>query len=299
MIRLGLCCKFLDEPIRFRTTTATALLRLSRADALEKLSALCLENAAALREAVEYCAGHGIGAFRVNSQVLPVKTHPDAGYDVRELPGAAAITAAFRRCGRTARRRGVRLLFHPDQYILLSSSDGEVTRRSMADLEYQAEVAGWIGADVINIHGGGAYGDKPAALARVAANIDRLSPDVRARLTFENDERTYSPRELLPLCRDTGVPLLYDVHHHRCLADGMAVEEATELALGTWNREPVFHVSSPREGWRGPRPSRHHDFVNPRDFPRCWLGLDVTVEVEAKAKEKAVLRLKRWLDRQA
>lgn len=36
---------------------------------------------------------------------------------------------------------------------------------------------------------------------------------------------------------------------------------------------------------------RHHDFIQPEDFPTAWRGLQLTVEVEAKAKELAVLRL--------
>jgi UV DNA damage endonuclease len=70
---------------------------------------------------------------------------------------------------------------------------------------------------------------------------------------------------------------------------------ATARAVATWNREPVFHISSPLEGWRGPRPERHHDYINPRDFPGLWKGLELTVEVEAKAKELAVMRLLNWL----
>ena len=71
----------------------------------------------------------------------------------------------------------------------------------------------------------------------------------------------------MPLCRAEGLPLVYDVHHHRCHPDGLTVDEATELALGTWDREPLFHLSSPLYGWPGPRPERHHDFIDPADFP--------------------------------
>ena len=88
MIRLGLCCIFRDEPIKFGNTTATAIGKMKRADALVKLSGLCMANAEALLASLHFCAENGIGCFRVNSQILPLKTHP---------------TAATRR--RSARRR--------------------------------------------------------------------------------------------------------------------------------------------------------------------------------------------------
>jgi len=297
MIRLGLCCKFYKEPVAFKAATATALARLPREAQLEKLAALALHNAAALRKALGYCVAHGIGSFRVNSQILPVKTHPAVGYAVEYLPEAAAIVAAFRGCGRFARRHGLRLTFHPDQFILLSAPDPEITRKSVADLVYQAEVAEWVEADVINIHAGGAYSDKPAALARLAATLERLPKNVRARLTLENDDRLYTPADLLPFCRAHGVPFVYDVHHHRCLPDGLTESEVTRQAVAAWNREPLFHVSSPRDGYGAINPRPHHDYIKPSDFPAAWRGLDVTVEVEAKAKEVAVARLRRTLAR--
>ena len=69
MIRLGLCCMFRDQPIKFVTTTATSIGKMKRTDALEKLSRLCLENADALLAALVFCADNGIGCFRVNSQI--------------------------------------------------------------------------------------------------------------------------------------------------------------------------------------------------------------------------------------
>lgn len=295
MIRLGLCCTFQEEPIRFRKTTARAMARMERTAALDRLSELCLANAMALRQALEYCVAHGIGDFRVNSQILPLRTHPQAGYRVTDLPHARRIAAAFRQCGRFARDYGLRLTFHPDQFVLLSSPRLEITESSIADLVYQAEVAEWLQADVINIHAGGGYGDKSAALVRLSKSLKRLPERVRRRLTLENDDRVYAPRDLLPFCRAEGVPLVYDVHHHRCLPDGYTIAQATELALATWNREPLFHVSSPRHGWRKPDCNRHHDYIHPRDFPDEWLRLDCTVEVEAKAKELAVKRLAGYL----
>jgi UV DNA damage endonuclease len=290
-LRLGLCCQFLEEPIKFRTTTVTAMKRLGRLAQLDKASALCLANAEALRLSLEFCAGVGIRAFRINSQILPVKTHVEVGYDVGELPSAKDIESRFRECGALAKEKDIRLSFHPDQFVVLNSPNPKTLEHSIAELEYQAEVASWVGADTLNIHGGGAYGDKSSALLALIKSIGRLPVAVRSRLTLENDDKVYTPFDLLPVCKDTGVPLVYDVHHHRCLPDGLGVAEATELAMKTWDREPLFHISSPLAGWDGPKPHRHHDYIDPADFPKEWLRWPLTVDVEAKAKELAVIRL--------
>ena len=267
------------------------MLFRSRAERRARLSALCLANADALMAALRFCAEHGIGAFRINSQILPVKTHPEAGYHVADLPDHDAIVAAFRACGEFAKASQVRVSFHPDQFVVLNSPSPRTLAHSIEELEYQAEVAEWVGADTINVHGGGAYGDKPTALAALRRSIETLPARVRTRLTLENDDKVYTPADLLPVCADTGVPLVYDVHHHRCLPDGLSVAEATERARGTWRVEPLFHISSPLGGWDGPKPERHHDYIDAADFPQEWLGWPLTVEVEAKAKELAVVQL--------
>lgn len=295
MIRLGLCCIFRDQPIKFSATTATSLARMKRADALVKLAHLCLSNADALLTALRFCADHGIGCFRINSQILPLKTHPRQGYDMADLPDGDVIVRRFKECGSFAKKHDLRTCFHPDQFVVLNSRRADVVESSLQELEYQAEVAEWVGADVVNIHGGGAFGDKSKALDDFARNVDRLSARARKRLTVENDDKVYTPADLLPVCRSTGIPLVYDVHHHRCNWDDLSIEEATERAIDTWEREPLFHISSPIDGWRGSKPERHHDYINVKDFPKCWLKLNLTVEVEAKAKELAVLNLAKEL----
>jgi UV DNA damage endonuclease len=298
-MRIGLCCIFREAPIKFRTTTATAIKKLPRNEGRNKLADLCAANAAALMEALQFCSAKGIGCFRVNSQILPLKTHPDVGYKVQELPGGRQIIKQFQACGKFAKKAGLRITFHPDQFVVLNSPKPDVVIQSLQEIEYQAEIAQWIGADVIIIHAGGAYGDKAVALERFAKNLARLSRTARKLLTVENDDKTYTPADLLPICKAEGVPLVYDVHHHRCNPDGMSVEQATKKAMATWNREPMFHISSPIQGWDGSHPERHHDFIDVKDFPESWQGLDVTVEVEAKAKELAVKKLAKALARRA
>ncbi|MDY0220550.1 MAG: UV DNA damage repair endonuclease UvsE [Desulfobacterium sp.] len=291
MIRFGLCCLFKEQPIKFRQTTAKYLSKFSNQEQRERLAELCLVNGRSLLKALEFCHLNQIGGFRINSQILPLKTHPDVGYDIEDLPGSENIIQAFKACGEYSLKNDIRTTFHPDQFIVLSSPDPGVVERSIADLTYQTQVAQWVNSDVINIHAGGVYGDKPAAIKRLVKTLGTLPDQVLKRLTLENDDRSYTPRDLLTVCRDMNIPLVYDVHHHRCLLDDLSVEKATELSLGTWNREPLFHISSPKDGWNGSNIKKHHDFIDINDFPPTWLSLDITVEVEAKAKEIAIQRL--------
>lgn len=290
-MRLGLCCIFQKAPIKFRQTTAAYLKRQEPAQAIGRLAEIAAANARALMAALVYCRDNRIGAFRINSQILPLKTHPDVGYAITDLPGHAGIISDFKACGRFSREYDIRTSFHPDQFIVLSSPHEGVVRRSIADLVYQTEVAEWVNADVINVHAGGVYGDKAAALGRLARVLKGLPKAVRTRLTLENDDRSYTPMDLLPFCRHNGVPLVYDVHHHRCLPDGLSEAQVTARALATWNREPLFHASSPLNGWQAGNPRPHHDHLDLADLPTQWLDLDITVDIEAKAKEMAIARL--------
>lgn len=296
-MRLGLCCQFAKQPIKFGIATAVVCRKLPRPAQLAKLSLLCLNNARALEQAIQWCASHQVGAFRILSQLWPLKTHPECGYELADLPDAPAIANQLSNCRALAAQQNIRLSFHPDQFVVLNSPREEVVASSLAELEYQAEVAELVGADVVNIHGGGAYGDKASALERFRSNLPRLSKRARERLTLENDDKVYTPADLLPLCEAEGIPLCYDVHHHRCLPDGRTVEETTTLARRTWHgREPLFHLSSPLAGWSEPRPQLHHDYIDPADVPAEWLEFPLTVDVEAKAKELAVLQLQASLN---
>ena len=297
MIRFGLCCIFREQPIKFRRTTATYLSKFNRKEQLARLSALCLANAESLMTSLAFCHENGIGGFRINSQILPLKTHPEIGYNIEDLPDAARIVDHFKACGRFSGKHTIRTTFHPDQFITLSSPRPEVIERSIADLRYQAQVAEWVNADVINIHAGGVHGDKPATLMRLQQTIDRLPASVRQRITLENDDKSYTPEELLPFCAQLGIPMVYDVHHHRCCKDNLSIEEASRLAMETWDREPLFHISSPAHGWQAPNSRSHHDYINVDDFPQIWKSMDVTIEVEAKAKELAVIQLMKALSR--
>jgi UV DNA damage endonuclease len=292
-IRWGLCCQFLDSPIRFRTATHRYVATLEPAVRRAYLSGIARDNAAALSAAVARCTELGIGAFRINSQILPLATHPESGYRLEDLDDDGSIAAAFLAAGALARASDVRLSLHPDQFVVLNSEQERVVASSVTEMDAQARVAELVGADVLTLHGGGAAGGIPAALERLERGIERLPAPARERLALENDDRSFTPAMLLPLCERLAVPLVYDVHHHRCNPDGLDVDGVSMRAAATWRtREPYFHVSSPRAGLVGGDLRPHADYVSPADVPEVWRSMRLTVDVEAKAKERAVLALR-------
>ncbi len=294
IMRFGLCCLFKDEKISFRTTTARVLAGMARRAQLDKLSGICRGNAESLVQAVKAVHRLGFGAFRIMSPLFPRMTHPQVGYTLGDLPDGDEVARLLGETRSFARRHGLRLSFHPDQFVVLSSPRPEVVTNSIRELAYQGWLAEAVGAEVINLHAGGVYGDKGLALQRFRRVFADLPESVRSRLTLENDDVSYTVADLLPVCDKLEIPLVYDVHHHRCNPDRLTVEEATCLAGATWQRlgrEQYCHLSSPKAGWAGGDPRPHADYIDPADVPGCWMNRPMTVDVEAKAKELAVVRL--------
>jgi UV DNA damage endonuclease len=296
-LRWGLCCQFLDSPIKFRAATHGYVSTLGPKTQRAYLRDVAEHNALALADAVERCHELGIGAFRMTSQILPLATHPLSGYTLEQLDPSGGVAGAFSWAGALAQAYDIRLSLHPDQFVVLNSEREPVVRAAVRELELHGEVAEMVGADVIVVHGGGGIGGVTTALDRLERGMALLQPRTRERLALENDDRCFTPSSLLPLCERSGVPLVYDVHHHRCLGDGLSIAEATELAFATWHgREPYAHLSSPRGGWTGPNHRAHADYIDPADFPDVWRSRTMTIDVEAKAKERAVLAVKETLE---
>jgi UV DNA damage endonuclease len=294
MIRFGLCCIFKEKPIKFRRTYAANLANLSRAEILKKLSGLCLHNSKTLFKALETVNEMGIKSFRVQSQIFPLFTHPDVGYHLEELPERKDIFRWLEEVRNFAENNDIRLSFHPDQFVILSSPREKVVKNSIAELDYQALVSELIGAEAINIHLGGVYDGKEKAIKRFSKTFSKLPERVKKRLTLENDDISYTIKDLQQPCMDLSIPLVYDVHHHRCNPDGLSISEATAISVKTWKtrkQEPYFHISSPKFGWNNGNAKPHSDYIDIKDFPKEWLKLSFTLDVEAKAKELAVVKL--------
>lgn len=269
-----------------------------------------------VRDILDYLAESDIQMYRMASSLAPYVTHPDHP----EFHGQVEeCLDDLEQLGSVANENSVRLSFHPGQYIVLNSPKEDVAANSLADIEVQAQIldAMGLGDDaVIVTHVGGAYGNPQEALARFAWRTELLSPSAMRRLVVENDDRLFSIEDALLVHQMTGLRVVFDVHHHRCYnPTGIPVTEAARMAIRTWEgwgARAKIHYSSPRNGSQfinetsGRTPDRsmraHAEYIEARpfiDFYRNIADLSPDVMLEAKAKDKALLKLRDDLVRRA
>jgi UV DNA damage endonuclease len=184
---------------------------------------------------------------------------------------------------------------HPGQYTVLNSPEARVVEAARAELLYHArfmDALGLSSASKIVIHLGGVYGDKPAALARLASAWKALPGEVRARLALENDERLFSVYDALDAGESLGAPVVFDRFHHRVHGDPAwtPIPALLKRACRTWRRadgRPKVHFSSQEPG---ARPGTHDVSIRADEFREFLVessGLALDVMIEARGKEDA------------
>ena len=202
--------------------------------------------------------------------------------------------------GVKAKTHNLRITSHPGPFNVLTSPHGHVVQNCIKDLTIHGDVFDMMGLtrtpyNKINIHLGGAYGDKESAMERFCKNFELLPESVRSRLTVENDDKAsmYSTRELYNgIYKRIGLPIVFDYHHHRFCDGGLSEQEALELAISTWPSDitPATHYSESRSTEQldeSIRPQAHSDYVY--DYINTY-GNDIDIMIEAKRKELAVAR---------
>ncbi|MDB5296828.1 MAG: UV-damage endonuclease [Phycisphaerales bacterium] len=291
---LGLVCITAGPEVRYRTITRTRFLSFDEPAQVAALDALYRDNLRSLFGAIDYCADRGLRLYRVTSNLFPQIDHPVAK---RVFETLAAEMAPF---GDHARRRGVRVLVHPDQYVVLNSESDRVAANSAAIMADHALIF-----DRLNLartpwacmilHGG--KGGRADELVNL---IPQLPDGVRSRLVLENDENAYGAEQILDVCRRAGVPMVFDHHHHAVQAklasyDDPSVRHYVEAARATWP-DPAWQLVHVSNGIASITDQRHSDLIH--DFPAAYRDVP-WVEVEAKGKEMAIdsLRLQFTLGR--
>lgn len=280
-----------------------------------------------LHDVFAYLERQDITMYRMSSDLAPYLTHPD----MPQFHGQVEESAAeLRELGARARAQGLRLSFHPSQYIVLNGTNPKLTAQSIADVHAQARMLDLMemGPEaVVVIHVGGVYGEREAALDRWAdVYLHQLPEPARRRLVLENDDVSFSATDVLRLHERTGVPLIFDHQHFHCHnPDRLDLIPTAKRFLDAWPTgvRPKMHFSSPRTELRSlkrkpkgggrkleivlvpPLWTGHADYADPFSFAgfvRELLGAGARhfdVMLEAKAKDLALRRLRADLPRYA
>jgi UV DNA damage endonuclease len=288
---LGLVCITTSDAVRFRTVTRKRLLQLSEIEQETVLRELYTDNLKRLDKAIDFCSVNQINLYRMTSALFPF-ADTDLGEAVLH-----SMTEGLRNRGDRALSLGIRLVLHPDQFVVLSSDKVSVVENSIKILAAHALILDMLGQPrspqaLMNIHGG--KSDRTSQLKSV---IRDLPESIRSRLTFENDEYAYSSSEILEVCLDTGVPMVFDAHHHVIhehleTYEDPSVAEMLAAARTTWSvpEWQLVHISNGKDFFADPR---HSDLIT--EMPNCYYQAP-WIEVEAKFKELAIEKLRaEWL----
>jgi UV DNA damage endonuclease len=273
--------------------TRGMIRRTFLAKGLSYVSEVALKNVQDLARIIEWNEERGIKLFRMSSNMFPWMSE----YNFEDLPDFIEICEALKNAGRLAHRVGQRLTFHPGQFCVLASPNEKVVANAVDELNKHALIMDLMGLSCtpynkINIHVGGAYGDKVAALDRFCANFNRLNAGAKARLTVENDDRQslFSVKDLYEgIHKRIGVPVVFDSHHWRLGPQDQSYQDALQLAVSTWPNDivPMCHHSDSRRDFEDATASArsHSDWYY---TPFNSFGIEVDVVLESKMKERAL-----------
>ena len=286
--RLGLVCLSAGDEVRFRTVTRTHLRTLDAAAQVAKLREIYTDNLRRLDGAIDFCLARGISLYRLTSDLFPRNEEPAARDLLAELAPEIAII------GRRAAAEGIRLVMHPDQFVVLSSEKPAVVENSIIVLAHHAHVLDLLQQPrspwaAMEIHGG-----KSGRGTELAAVIRDLPDAIRSRLALENDEYAYSAADILQISAAARVPMVFDAHHHVVHEslesyDHESIAAMTRAAAATW-AEPAWqlvHISNGRTRFDDPK---HADYID--QMPAAFHDVP-WIEVEAKQKDLAIARLRK------
>ena len=291
----GYCCINLtlekDQGIKIGRSM---IKRTFKARGIEYAGELAEANLRDMIEIIKWNNQQGIKLYRMSSNMFPWMSE----YEISDLPNFETIKDLLETAGKLAMDNGQRIGFHPGQFCVLPSPNPKVVENTIDELDKHAQILDMMGLPQnqtysMNIHLGGSYGDKEAAMQRFVDNFKRLSKSAQNRLVLENDDKPaqYSVSDLYEIYKQIGTPITFDYHHHRCYEDPMTEEEALKLAASTWPKgiRQLCHYSSAKKLHEDSTAiiRAHADYLYEKIET---YGLDLDIELEVKAKELALIK---------
>lgn len=288
-MRIGYAC--VNGAVNESASRTFRLASFSDERAIETIAS----NLRVLRTIIEWNVAHGIQYYRISSGTIPLASHPKMTFDWR-----THFAGELREIGDLINRHGMRTNVHPGQYTLINSIKPEVVQASILELRYHADLMDLMGlpeTHKIQLHTGGVYGDKAAATDRFVDVYGTLDESVRRRLVIENEERHFTLADNFRIHERTGIPLLFDIFHHRLLNNGESLEEALDLVGPTWDGHgPAMLDYSSQDPDK--RFGAHTPTIDLDDFAPVLdllIDRDVDLMLEIKDKEQSALIANRFM----
>ena len=277
-----------------RVTTNRSMIKKTFVQkGIKYASELGLKNCKDLKSIIEWNHKNNFNFFRVTSDIFPWCSE----YNIEDLPDYNEIKEVLSDIGDFVLKYKLRITSHPGPFNVLTSPHKHVVENCIKDLSVHGQLFDLMKLsrtpyNKINIHIGGAYGDKELSMKRFCENFNRLPFSVQSRLTVENDDRAsmYHVSDLYNgVFKVINIPIVFDYHHHRFCSGGLSEEEALNLAISTWgNITPVVHYSESRNLEKKDntiKPQAHSDYVY--NYINTYSN-KVDIMIEAKHKELAV-----------
>ncbi|MCX7710037.1 MAG: UV DNA damage repair endonuclease UvsE [Clostridia bacterium] len=261
-----------------------------------RLRKITRENLSNTLRILRYNKALNISVYRFTSKLIPLATHPlIEHWDYRE-----DFKEEFSEIGKFVKENDFRVSAHPDHYTLINSHSDKVLEESIKDLDYHVKIYEAMGLEdyryKLVLHVGGLYKDKKTSIERFKENFVKLPDRIRKRIILENDDKSYTAADVLEICKELKIPMVIDIHHHRCVNHGESLLSLLPEVFDTWKGEyfkPKIHFSSPKseKDFRS-----HADFIDIGEFAGFLeiagaIGRDFDVMLEAKSKDSALLQL--------
>lgn len=302
----GVCCQWLEEITKPRSGKKELvnvfderLLQLGRyrggkySD--EQIKSLYVHNAQRLSEMIVKIHRSGISLFRISSAMFPLADQVDAS-----LWNNPEVISHLKSAGDYVKQHNMRVTTHPGQFCVLSSDSDSVVEKAFVELGIHGWMFDSMGLDhsakyAINIHGG-----KSDRTSRLIEQIKSLPDNIRKRLTLENDETAYNVMDLLHVYKETGVPIVFDSHHHVFNTGDLSMEDAFAVTGETWQSgiKPLQHLSNTEPdlvngNFQDRR--KHSNLIHyiPNIQLEALRNDTVDVEVEAKMKNVSVFNMRK------
>ena len=295
-IRFGYVANALDlwDASPSKTLTFARYSTLSKDERMEKLKSITAQNLHHTKRILYYNIAQEIELYRLSSSLVPLATHPEVMWDF-----ITPFKKDWEEIGDIIQKFNLRVSFHPNQFTLFTSPKKEITANAVKDMEYHFTMLKAMNAlhtGLINIHIGGAYGDKNAALTRFHQNLKQLPKKIQKHMTLENDDKTYNVPETLHTCEKENIPMVLDYHHYLANKEEDDLHLYLQRIFNTWNATnivPKVHISSPKsdQAFRSHADFVSLDFILPFLKMAKELNQDFDIMVEAKQKNLAMQRL--------